>query len=75
MDVYERFNERYPFGEHLGVEVTHVGDGYVEGKLELADHHSLSESTRLAHGAVPFGLADSLSAAALASSRGLRGRR
>lgn len=73
MDVYERFNERYPFGEHLGVEVTHVGDGYVEGKLELADHHSLSESTRLAHGAVPFGLADSLSAAALASVEGTPG--
>lgn len=70
MDVRERFNERYPFGEHLGVEVTHVGDGYVEGKIELEDHHSLSESTRLAHGAVPFGLADSLSAAALASVEG-----
>jgi uncharacterized protein (TIGR00369 family) len=73
MDVSERFNERYPFGEHLGVEVTHVGDGYVEGRLELEDHHSLSEDTRLAHGAVPFGLADSLSAAALASVEGAPG--
>jgi uncharacterized protein (TIGR00369 family) len=73
MDVEERFNERYPFGEHLGVEVTHVGDGYVEGKVALEDHHSLSENTRLAHGAVPFGLADSLSAAALASVEGAPG--
>lgn len=73
MDVEARFNERYPFGGHLGVEVTHVGEGYVEGKIELADHHSLSESTRLAHGAVPFGLADSLSAAALASVEGAPG--
>jgi len=73
MDVEERFNERYPFGEHLGVEVTHVGDGYVEGRLELADHHSLSETTRLAHGGVAFGLADSLSAAALASVEGAPG--
>lgn len=70
MDVFERFNDRYPFGNHLGVEVTHVGDGYVEGRLELADHHSLSETMRLGHGAVPFGLADSLSAAALASVEG-----
>lgn len=70
MDVRERFNERYPFGEHLGLEVTHVEDGYVEGKLELEAHHSLSETTTLAHGAVPFGLADSLSAAALATVEG-----
>jgi uncharacterized protein (TIGR00369 family) len=73
MDVSERFNERYPFGEHLGVEVTHVGDGCVEGKVALEDHHSLSEDTLLAHGAVPFGLADSLSAAALASVEGAPG--
>ena len=70
MDIYERFNERYPFGEHLGVEITDVGDGRVEGKLELKAHHSLSENATLAHGAVPFGLADSLSAAALASVEG-----
>jgi uncharacterized protein (TIGR00369 family) len=70
MDVLERFNERYPFGEHLGVEITHVEDGYVEGKIELEDFHSLSDTTRLAHGGVAFGLADSLSAAALASVEG-----
>lgn len=70
MDVQERFNDRYPFGEHLGLEITQVGDGYVEGRLELEQHHSLSESVVLAHGAVPFGLADSLSAAALASVEG-----
>ena len=73
MDIYDRFNERYPFGEHLGVEITHVGDGYVEGKIELDDHHSLSETMRLAHGGVAFGLADSLSAAALASVEGSPG--
>lgn len=70
MDVFERFNERYPFGEHLGIELTHVEEGYVEGKLELEAHHSLSESMLLAHGGVTFGLADSLSAAALASVEG-----
>ncbi|WP_323676246.1 PaaI family thioesterase [Halorubellus sp. PRR65] len=70
MDVSERFNERYPFGEHVGLEVTEVGDGRAKGTIELADHHSLSESTQLAHGAVPFALADSLSAAALASVEG-----
>ena len=74
MDVFERFNERYPFGEHLGLELTHVEEGYVEGKIEFEDHHSLSETTRLAHGAVPYGLADSLSAAALASVEGNPGQ-
>ncbi|MFC7214163.1 PaaI family thioesterase [Saliphagus sp. GCM10025334] len=73
MDVHERFNETYPFGEHLGLEITRVEEGYVEGKIELEAHHSLSESTLLAHGAVPFGLADSLSAAALASVEGAPG--
>lgn len=70
MDVRERFNDRHPFNNHFGVEVTHVGDGYVEGQLELEAHHSLSERTVLAHGAGPFALADSLSAAALASVEG-----
>jgi uncharacterized protein (TIGR00369 family) len=70
MDVRNRFNERHPFNEFLGVEVTHVGDGAVEGRLEMEDHHSLSEQTVLAHGAVPFALADTLSAAALASVEG-----
>ncbi|WP_254861945.1 PaaI family thioesterase [Halovivax gelatinilyticus] len=73
MDVLDRFNERYPFGEHLGVELTHVEEGYVEGTIELEDYHSLSESTTLAHGAVAFGLADSLSAAAIASVEGSPG--
>ena len=66
----ERFNERYPFGEHLGLELTTVEEGYVEGRIELEDHHSLSETMQLAHGGVAFGLADSLSAAALASVEG-----
>lgn len=70
MDVERRFNDQYPFGEHVGLEVTEVGDGRAEGTIELEDHHSLAESTRLAHGAVPFALADSLSAAALASVEG-----
>lgn len=70
MDVIERFNDRYPFGQHLGLEVTDAADGVARGRIELEDHHSLSESTLLAHGAVPFALADSLSAAALASVEG-----
>jgi uncharacterized protein (TIGR00369 family) len=70
MDVKDRFNERHPFNDYLGVEVTNVGDGSAEGRLDLADHHSLSENVRLAHGAVPFALADTLSAAALASVEG-----
>lgn len=70
MDVKDRFNERHPFNASLGVEVTTVGDGTAEGRLDLAEHHSLSEQTVLAHGAVPFALADTLSAAALASVEG-----
>lgn len=70
MDVKDRFNERHPFNAYLGIEVTNVGDGSVEGRLDIEAHHSLSEQTVLAHGAVPFALADTLSAAALASVEG-----
>ncbi|NHN43122.1 PaaI family thioesterase [Halorubellus sp. JP-L1] len=70
MDVLERFNEKYPFGQHLGLEITAAEDGVAKGHVALEDHHSLSETTTLAHGAVPFALADSLSAAALASVEG-----
>jgi uncharacterized protein (TIGR00369 family) len=45
----------------------------VERTIELADHHSLAAGQLLAHVAVPFGLADSLSAAALASVEGQPG--
>ncbi|MDZ7701483.1 MAG: PaaI family thioesterase [Halobacteriales archaeon] len=70
MDVLDRFNDRHPFNDHFGVEVTAAADGHAEGRLELADHHSLSETMRLAHGGVAFSLADTLSAAALASVEG-----
>lgn len=70
MDVHERFNERHPFNANFGIEVTHLGDGYAEGRLSLETRHSLSERTQLAHGGVPFGLADTLSAAALATVEG-----
>lgn len=70
MDVRARFNDRHPFDDFLGINVTEVGDGTVEGRLELEAHHSLSEEMILAHGAVPFALADTLSAAALASVEG-----
>lgn len=70
MDVKKRFNERHPFDAHFGIEVSHVGDGTAEGRLDVEAHHSLSEQTVLAHGAVPFALADTLSAAALASVEG-----
>jgi uncharacterized protein (TIGR00369 family) len=73
MDVKERFNERYPFGQHVDLEVTTVEEGYVEGRIALDEKHSLSEDTLLAHGAVPFALADSLSAAAIASVEGAPG--
>lgn len=70
MDVLDRFNDRYPFGQHINLEVTHAEDGVARGEIALESYHSLSESTTLAHGAVPFALADSLSAAALASVEG-----
>ena len=66
MDV-EAFLEGMPFTDLLGVEVTAVGDGRAEGRLEMRPELSWNEESVVAHGGVTFTLADTVGGAALLS--------
>lgn len=69
MDVSERVNDQYPFGEHVGLEVTAVGDRYgdetgvVEAELEDDHWHAIAKTrglykTSVVEGENPFVDAD-----------------
>ncbi len=66
MDV-ESFFETMPFADFLGVEVTRVGDGHAEGRLEMRPELSWHDERLMAHGGVTFTLADTVGGAALVS--------
>lgn len=66
MDV-EAFLEGMPFTDMLGIEVTDVGDGHAEGRLEMRPELSWNEDQIVAHGGVTFTLADTVGGAALVS--------
>lgn len=56
-----------PFAEHLGIEVTEIGDGYAEATLTLGDEHSSVPGRHIAHGGVAYALADTVGGAAVMS--------
>lgn len=66
MELQELFNAM-PFARHLGIEVTAVGDGTARGHLELAEEHASAPGRSVAHGAVPYALADTVGGAAVMS--------
>lgn len=66
MDI-EAFFENMPFADLLGVEVTEVGDGHAEGRIEMREELSWNEDRIMAHGGVTFTLADTVGGAALVS--------
>lgn len=66
MDV-KAFIEGMPFTSLLGIEVTEVDDGHVEGTVEMREELSWNEDRIMAHGGVTFTLADTLGGAALVS--------
>jgi uncharacterized protein (TIGR00369 family) len=53
-----------PLARHLSIEVTLADPGYAEGRLELKEHH-YSVPGSVAHGAVPYALADTVAGAAV----------
>jgi len=63
----EELFDAMPFARHVGVEVTDAGDGEATGHLELDDVHSSSPDRFVAHGAVPYALADTVGGAAVMS--------
>jgi uncharacterized protein (TIGR00369 family) len=66
MELRELFNAM-PFARHLGIEVTAVGDGTARGHLELGDEHASAPGRTVAHGGVPYALADTVGGAAVMS--------
>ncbi|USZ68008.1 PaaI family thioesterase [Halorussus salilacus] len=66
MDV-ESFFEEMPFADLLGVEVTEVGEGHAEGRVEMREELSWNADRMMAHGGVTFTLADTVGGAALVS--------
>jgi uncharacterized protein (TIGR00369 family) len=66
MDV-EAFLERMPFTDLLGIEVTELGDGYAEGRVEMREELAWDAEGTTAHGGVTFTLADTVGGAALLS--------
>jgi uncharacterized protein (TIGR00369 family) len=66
MDI-EAFFESMPFARLLGIELTDVGDGHAEGRVELREELSWSTERVMAHGGVTFTLADTVGGAALVS--------
>jgi uncharacterized protein (TIGR00369 family) len=69
MDV-EAFFESMPFARLLGIELTSVGDGHAEGRVELRAELSWHPEEVRAHGGVVFALADTVGGAALVSEVG-----
>lgn len=66
MDLADLFG-RLPFVEHMGFEVVEAGDGYAEVEVEMVDEYSSNPSRHVAHGAVPYALADTAGGAAVVS--------
>jgi uncharacterized protein (TIGR00369 family) len=66
MDI-EAFYESMPFARLLGVELTAVGDGHAEGRIEMREELSWNADRVMAHGGVTFTLADTVGGAALVS--------
>ena len=66
MDI-DAFFEDMPFADLLGIEVTTVGDGYAEGRIEMREQLSWNSDRVMAHGGVTFTLADTVGGAALVS--------
>ncbi len=64
----EKVFEGMPFLELLGIEVTYAKDGYAEGKIEMKPELSSIPSKTVAHGGVPFALADTVGGAAVVST-------
>ena len=64
MDVSELF-DRMPFNDHLGIDITEIGDGHAVGELELSAEHSSNPERMIAHGGVTYALADTVGGAAV----------
>jgi len=56
-----------PFVEHLGIEITDVGDGHARGRLPAGDHLRSTGSGEVVHGGATYALADTVGGLAVVS--------
>lgn len=56
--------ERLPFVQLLGMELEAIEEGRAVGSLEMRDELTSNPATGIAHGAVPYALADTVGGAA-----------
>lgn len=66
MDLSDLF-DGLPFVESMGFEVREAEDGYGEVAVEMVDEFSSNPSRHVAHGAIPYALADTAGGAAVVS--------
>ncbi len=66
MDLADLFS-RLPYVEMMGMEVVEAEDGYAEVAVEMKDEFSSNPTRHVAHGAVPYALADTAGGAAVVS--------
>ena len=59
--------EHLPFARLLDIRITDVGDGWAVGRIELQEKHSSNPQSGIAHGGVPYALADTVAGAAASS--------
>lgn len=66
MDVPELLS-LLPLSNHLDIVVDSAADGEAAGHVDLQDYHSSTPTRKVAHGAVPYALADTVGGAATLS--------
>ncbi|MFB6142700.1 MAG: PaaI family thioesterase [Halorientalis sp.] len=63
----ETIFEHMPFTNLVGIEITAVGDGHAEGRVEMREELSSMPGGKVAHGGVTYSLADTVGGAAVMS--------
>lgn len=56
-----------PFVDHLNIEILHIEEGRAVGRVVLEDIHTSNPESGIAHGGVPYALADHTAGAAVGS--------
>ena len=56
--------EGLPFAQLLDIQITDAGEGRAEGRIYLQEKHTSNPESGIAHGGVPYALADTVAGAA-----------
>ncbi|MFB6171418.1 MAG: PaaI family thioesterase [Haloarculaceae archaeon] len=59
--------EHLPFARLLDIRITDAGEGRAVGRIDLQEKHTSNPASGIAHGGVPYALADTVAGAAAGS--------